>query len=113
MSWSADAPASSSGHTTVFDTSASDTDVEVARGFADDVEQQRPKDNDSLQKRLTLTFKNVTVNVTAPGEALGDTLWSWADPSQLVDVFRKPGGAKRVLSLPSCCYGLGTDMRCV
>lgn len=89
MLWSAEADAD--GHTP-FDASNSETDVEVNRAYAD-VEQ--PKD-DAFQKRLTLTFKNVTVNVTAPGEALGDTLLSWVNPSQLLDVFRNAGHPKRV-----------------
>ncbi len=76
----------------VFDASASETDVEVNRVFA---EEERHKYED-FQKRLTLTFKNVTVNVTAPGEALGETLWSWANPSQLLSVFQRAERTKRV-----------------
>lgn len=76
----------------MFDASASETDVEVIQTFAD-VEGHK---YDDVQKRLTLTFKNVTVNVTAPGEALGETLWSWANPSQFLAPFRKGGNTKRV-----------------
>ncbi|CAI4214022.1 unnamed protein product [Parascedosporium putredinis] len=61
--------------------SSSDTDV--------DVEVEAQDDNDStgkdyIQKKLTLTFKSVTVLVKAAEEALGETLWSRVDPTQLV-----------------------------
>ena len=95
MSWSAEANAD--GHTP-FDASNSETDVEVNRDFAG---EEKRKDDD-FQKRLTLTFKNVTVNVTAPGEALGDTLLSWVNPSQLLDVFRKEEHTKRVWTWHLC-----------
>ncbi|KAH6845782.1 ABC-2 type transporter-domain-containing protein [Chaetomium sp. MPI-CAGE-AT-0009] len=90
MSWPAEADAD--GHT-AFDASTSETDVEVNPAFAD--EEQR--EDDEFQKRLTVTFKNVTVNVTAPGEALGDTLLSWVNPSQLLDIFRKKEHTKRAI----------------
>ncbi|KAK4151109.1 ABC-2 type transporter-domain-containing protein [Chaetomidium leptoderma] len=90
MLWSGKAAAD--GHT-VFDTSASETDVEINRTFAN---EDRHKD-DAIQKRLTLTFQNVTVNVTAPGEALGDTLLSWMNPSQLLNPFRMGGHTKRAI----------------
>ncbi|KAL2132058.1 hypothetical protein VTI74DRAFT_4260 [Chaetomium olivicolor] len=91
MSWSAEAAAD--GHP-VFDASASETDVEVNHAFAD---EERQKD-DALQKRLTLTFKNVTVNVTSPGEALGETLWSWVNPSQSLSLFfRREEHTKRTI----------------
>lgn len=89
MSWS---PKDTADGQTVFDASASETDVEVTRGFAD---VDRNKD-EGFQKRLTLTFKDVTVNVTAPGEALGETLWSRINPSQLRSVFNKAKAPKRV-----------------
>lgn len=89
MSWS---PKDTADGQTVFDASASDTDVEVTRAFAN---IDRTKD-DGFQKRLTLTFKDVTVNVTAPGEALGETLWSRISPSQLRSVFHKEKAPKRV-----------------
>lgn len=50
----------------------------------------------AIRKRLTLTFRNLNVRVTAPDAALGDTLLSYADPRQLLDVFRKSRGNKRV-----------------
>lgn len=89
MAWSAEADAPRHAP---FDASASETDVEVNHAFPG---EEHPKD-DAFQKRLTLTFNNVTVNVTAPGEALGDTLLSWVNPSQLLDVFRKKEHTKRV-----------------
>ncbi|KAG7289980.1 hypothetical protein NEMBOFW57_006359 [Staphylotrichum longicolle] len=92
MSWS---PKDTADGQTVFDASASDTDVEVTRGFAD---VDRNKDQ-GFQKRLTLTFKDVTVNVTAPGEALGETLWSRINPSQLRSVFNKEKAPKGLLVL--------------
>ncbi|EAQ84120.1 hypothetical protein CHGG_10524 [Chaetomium globosum CBS 148.51] len=92
MAWSAEADAP---RHTPFDASASETDVEVNHAFPG---EEHPKDN-AFQKRLTLTFNNVTVNVTAPGEALGDTLLSWVNPSQLLDVFRKKEHTKRLLVL--------------
>ncbi len=95
MSWSTQAAADGNA---VFDASASETDVELNRPFPD---EERRK-YEGFQKCLTLTFKNVTVNVTAPGEALGETLWSWANPSQLLSVFHKGEQTKRVRA----CYGL-------
>ena len=44
-------------------------------------------DRDHIPKRLTLSFRNLTVRVTAPDEALGETLWSRADPRQLMGLF--------------------------
>ncbi|KAM0434008.1 hypothetical protein ACHAPT_003952 [Fusarium lateritium] len=61
--------------------SSSDTDVEV-----DNADEERGKDH--IQKRLTLTFQDVTVRVTAPDEALGETLWSRVDPRQLGGLFK-------------------------
>ncbi|KAJ4183507.1 hypothetical protein NW755_009542 [Fusarium falciforme] len=61
--------------------SSSDTDVEV-----ENVDEERGKDH--IQKRLTLTFQDVTVRVTAPDEALGETLWSRVDPRQLAGLFK-------------------------
>jgi len=97
MSWT---PKTAADGQTVFDASASETDVEVTRAFAD-VDRHK---EDAFQKRLTLTFKNVTVNVTAPGEALGETLWSRVNPSQLRSVFHQEKPAKRVRA-----YGYGRD----
>ena len=50
----------------------------------------------AIRKRLTLTFRNLNVRVTAPDAALGDTLLSYADPRQLLDVFRRSRKNKRV-----------------
>lgn len=61
--------------------SSSDTDVEV-----ENVDEERGKDH--IQKRLALTFQDVTVRVTAPDEALGETLWSRVDPRQLAGLFK-------------------------
>ncbi|KAF4445685.1 ATPase [Fusarium albosuccineum] len=70
--------------------SSSDTDVEV-----DDVDEERGKDH--IQKRLALTFQNVTVRVTAPDEALGETLWSRVDPRQLGGLFTRSNRPKRTI----------------
>lgn len=50
----------------------------------------------SIHKRLTLTWRNVSVNVTAPDAALGDTLLSVADPRQALGWFKKNQRPKRV-----------------
>lgn len=71
--------------------SSSDTDVEQ-----ESVDQERGKD--FIQKHLTLTFKDVSVRVTAPDEALGETLWSRVDPRQLLDLFSRDERPKRVCS---------------
>lgn len=89
MSWSGKAAGDSQ---TVFDASTSETDVEANQAF--EIDEQHK--DEAAQKRLTLTFKHVTVNVTAPGEALGDTLLSWVNPSQLLNVFRRSEDTKRV-----------------
>lgn len=73
--------------------SSSDTDV--------DVEVEAQYDNDStgkdyIQKKLTLTFKSVTVLVKAAEEALGETLWSRVDPTQLVGLCGGRSLPKRV-----------------
>ena len=67
--------------------SASDTDVE-----AQDLYDPRLVGS-SVAKRLTLTFKNLTVRGTSSDAALGETLWSRVDPTQILDVFR--GGKTR------------------
>jgi hypothetical protein len=81
----------------VFDASGSETNVEDNQATAG---EEHYKDNNAFQKRLTLSFKNVTVNVTAPGEALGDTLLSWVNPSQLLNPFRKGERTQRVRAYP-------------
>lgn len=49
-----------------------------------------------ISKRITLTFRDLSVHVRAADAALGQTLLSVADPRQLVDVFRKDNTPKRV-----------------
>jgi ATP-binding cassette subfamily G (WHITE) protein 2 (SNQ2) len=49
-----------------------------------------------ILKRLTLTFRDLTVNVTAADAALGQTLLSVVDPRQLLDYLRKRVKPKRV-----------------
>lgn len=49
-----------------------------------------------VRKRLTLTFRDVNVHVTAPDAALGETLLSVADPRQYFDSLRKGQRPKRV-----------------
>ncbi|CAM1507980.1 Fc.00g048280.m01.CDS01 [Cosmosporella sp. VM-42] len=70
--------------------SSSETDVE-----AENADEERGKDH--IQKRLTLTFQDVTVRVTAPDEALGETLWSRVDPRQLKGVFGGNSRPKRTI----------------
>jgi hypothetical protein len=53
----------------------------------------------ALRKRLTLTFRNLNIRVTAPDAALGETLLSYADPRHVLDFFRKSRQPKRV------CFG--------
>ena len=50
---------------------------------------------DQIRKRLTVTFRNLNVQVTAPDAALGDTLWSEMDPRQLGNLYKKKN-SKRV-----------------
>ncbi|KAL4932505.1 putative ABC multidrug transporter [Aspergillus undulatus] len=50
-----------------------------------------------ISKRLTLTFRDVSVHVTAAEAALGQTLLSVADPRQVVDWFRKREKPKRTI----------------
>lgn len=49
-----------------------------------------------IRKRLTVTFRELTVRVTAPDAALGDTLWSEVDPRQFLRLFDRSGPSKRV-----------------
>jgi len=53
-------------------------------------------ENVSIQKRLTLTFRNLNIRVTAPDAALGSTILSEADPRQILDFFRRSQRPKRV-----------------
>ncbi|KAH8703108.1 putative ABC multidrug transporter [Talaromyces proteolyticus] len=50
-----------------------------------------------IQKRLTVTFRNINVHVTAPDMALGETLASVADPRQVLNNFRKDQRPKRTI----------------
>ncbi|KAL3438203.1 ABC-2 type transporter-domain-containing protein [Aspergillus tetrazonus] len=50
-----------------------------------------------ILKRLTLTFRDLTVNVTAADAALGQTLLSVVDPRQLLDYLRKREKPKRTI----------------
>lgn len=51
---------------------------------------------EGIRKRLTLTFRDLNVLVTAPDAALGSTLWSEVDPRQLSGLFRRGNQPKRV-----------------
>lgn len=50
----------------------------------------------SIRKRLTVTFRDINVRVTAPDAALGSTLWSEVDPRQLGGLFTGQKKHKRV-----------------
>ena len=52
--------------------------------------------SDGIQKRLTVTFRDLNVRVTAPDAALGSTLWSEVDPRQLRALFTRKQKHKRV-----------------
>lgn len=69
--------------------SPSDTEVEVENN--DDGQGK-----DFIQKRLTLSFRNLTVRVMAADEALGETLWSRVDPTQLKHLFTRNTQPMRV-----------------
>lgn len=62
--------------------SASETDIEAQEPFDNRL------GNTSVRKQLTLTFNHLTVRGTSSEGALGETLWSRVDPTQLVDLFR-------------------------
>ncbi|EYE92883.1 putative ABC multidrug transporter [Aspergillus ruber CBS 135680] len=51
----------------------------------------------SIEKRLTLTFRNLNIRVTAPDAALGSTILSEADPRQFLDFFRRNKQPKRTI----------------
>jgi hypothetical protein len=59
----------------------------------------------SIQKRLTVTFRDLNVRVTAPDAALGSTLWSAVDPRQLGDLFSRKENRKRVNQHDVSMYG--------
>jgi hypothetical protein len=54
------------------------------------------RDETSVRKRLTLTFRNINVRVTAAEAALGNTILSEVDPRQLLNHFHKSQRPKRV-----------------
>ncbi|KAL5049175.1 hypothetical protein BDW71DRAFT_217786 [Aspergillus fruticulosus] len=58
-----------------------------------DLEQGGP----GISKRITLTFRNLTVNVSAADAALGQTLLSVVDPRQLLDYLRRGEKPKRTI----------------
>ena len=60
------------------------TPVDVENGFG------------NIRKRLTVTFRDLNVRVTAPDAALGSTLWSEVDPRQLGGLLNRTKRPKRV-----------------
>lgn len=71
-------------------------------GSLTDIERQP----DGIQKRLTVTFRDLSIRVTAPDAALGSTLLSAADPRQLLALFQKDQKPKRV-GIMRCTSDLG------
>ncbi|KAF9888262.1 hypothetical protein FE257_008831 [Aspergillus nanangensis] len=55
------------------------------------------ENGDPIQKRLTLTFRNLSVHVTAPDAALGETLLSYADPRQFLGFLHRSSKPKRTI----------------
>ncbi|CEJ61673.1 Putative Localization: integral membrane protein [Penicillium brasilianum] len=53
--------------------------------------------HEGIQKRLTVTFRDINVRVTAPDAALGSTLWSEVDPRQLRSLFTRQQKHKRTI----------------
>ncbi|KAJ6111330.1 hypothetical protein N7523_007391 [Penicillium sp. IBT 18751x] len=51
----------------------------------------------NIQKRLTVTFCDLNVQVTAPDAALGSTMWSDIDPRQLGSFLHRTKMAKRTI----------------
>lgn len=49
-----------------------------------------------IRKRLTVTFRNLNVRVTAPDAAFGSTLWSEVDPRQIGGLIKRGNRPKRV-----------------
>ncbi|KGO74104.1 CDR ABC transporter [Penicillium italicum] len=50
-----------------------------------------------IRKRLTVTFRNLNVRVTAPDAALGSTLWSDIDPRQVGALLNRGDRPKRTI----------------
>ncbi|KAG0159686.1 hypothetical protein PDIDSM_7209 [Penicillium digitatum] len=53
--------------------------------------------DDQIRKRLTVTFRNLNVRVTAPDAALGSTLWSEVDPRQVGALLKRGNRPKRTI----------------
>ncbi|KAI2709365.1 hypothetical protein DTO039G3_53 [Penicillium roqueforti] len=53
--------------------------------------------DDQIRKRLTVTFRDLNVRVTAPEAALGSTLWSEVDPRQIGALFKRGARPKRTI----------------
>lgn len=71
--------------------SSSDTEVEP-KNVGGDIEMG------AMKKQLSLTFRDLTIRVTAPDEALGETLLSRVDPRQLMSLFGSKQHKQRVSS---------------
>ncbi len=71
--------------------SASETEVE------NENENVVPEiEKSASQKQLSLTFRDLTIRVTAPDEALGETLLSRVDPRPMMNLFGSKEHHKRV-----------------
>ncbi|KAF7718846.1 ABC-2 type transporter / CDR ABC transporter family protein [Penicillium ucsense] len=66
-------------------------------GTATPVDVEKAGHGEDIRKRLTVTFRALSVRVTAPDAALGSTLWSVMDPRQLGNVFRRKEDQKRTI----------------
>ncbi|KAJ5486803.1 hypothetical protein N7530_001103, partial [Penicillium desertorum] len=53
--------------------------------------------DDQIRKRLTVTFRDLNVRVTAPDAALGSTLWSEVDPRQIGALLKRGDRPKRTI----------------
>ncbi|CAH0037575.1 unnamed protein product [Clonostachys solani] len=85
-------PATSQESTTATSSSSS-SDTENQENALEEV-----KSRDFVPKRLTLSFKDLTVRVTASSEALGETLWSRVDPGQLKSFFTRKTPRRAILN---------------
>lgn len=79
--------------------------VEFSNGRQDNTDDDLRDAETAPSKRLTLSFKNVSVGVTAPDQALGETLWSRVDPRQITGFLNMGKPHFRVCSLyfRGCC----------